>query len=219
MKLAEYVIEASAEQYNREMVAHPAFAALQQGTLQKKSYIAYLRETYHLIRHTTTVFARAASYLPDRHRALRGWLIQQALDEHNHDLLCIKDLEALGEEPATFLAAQPRRGAWNLITQTFHIAQAAPVSMLGYMLTTEGIGAAFAARGADLLTSSAYGYRSNQVTFLRAHGGFDSKHAEEVKKMMNDLDADEQTKESILAVRRASITSYAQMLHDGLEGY
>ena len=86
MSLSEYVIEASAEQYNREIASHPAFAALQQGTLQRNSYVAYLRETYHLIRHTTAVFARAASYLADDHRALRGWLIEQALDEHNHDL-------------------------------------------------------------------------------------------------------------------------------------
>jgi pyrroloquinoline quinone (PQQ) biosynthesis protein C len=219
MNLSEYVIEASAEQYNREMVSHPAFAALAQGTLQRNSYVAYLRETYHLIRHTTAVFARAASFLPDDHRALRGWLLEQALDEHNHDLLCMKDLEALGEDPRKFLAVPPRQGAWGLITQTFHVAQADPVSLLGYILTTEGVGAAFAARGADLLTSDLYGYKSNQVTFLRAHGGFDIKHADEVKRMMNELDADERVRDSILAVRRFSITYYARMLQDGLEGY
>jgi hypothetical protein len=98
-------------------------------------------------------------------------LLDQAVDEHNHDLLCITDIEALGEQPARFLSAHPRRGAWGLITQCYYIAEHNPVALLGYLLTTEGIGASYAAKYADLLTSPLYGYKSNQVTFLRAHGG------------------------------------------------
>lgn len=218
MNLSDYVLEASAQLYQDEFGAHPIFAALQQGKFHRGAYLNYLRETFHSIRHTTSIMARAASHLPDEHRALRGWLLDQAVDEHNHDLLCITDIEALGEDPRKFLDVPPRKGAWGLVTQGYFLAEHDPVSILGYFLTTEGIGASYAAKYADLLTSNLYGYRSNQVTFLRSHGGFDIKHFDEVKKFLNGLDASDRVRDSVLAVRRFSITYYAQLLRDGLEG-
>ena len=184
----------------------------------RTAYLAYLRETFHLIRHTTSTFARAVSHVPEIHRSFRGWLLDQAVDEHNHDLLCITDIEALGEQPTSFLSAHPRHGTWGLITQGYHLAQHNPIALLGYLLTTEGIGASYAAQYADLLTSGKYGYKSNQVTFLRAHGGFDIKHFDEVKKFMDELDADGALRDAILAVRRFTIKYYSQMLSDSLDG-
>ena len=64
-----------------------------------------------------------------------------------------------------------------------------------------------------------YGYKSNQVTFLRAHGGFDIKHFDEVKKFMDELDADDSQRDAILAVRRFTIMYYAQMLRDSLDEF
>ena len=98
------------------------------------------------------------------------------------------------------------------------MAEHNPVALLGYLVTTEGIGASYAAQYADLLTSAQYGYKSNQVTFLRAHGGFDVKHFDEVKKFMDELDADDALRDAILAVRRFTIMYYAQMLRDSLDG-
>ena len=218
MKLSAFILEASEHEYKQAFDAHPVFLALQKGTFGKQAYLAYLRETFHLIRHTTPMFARAVSYVPESQRSFRGWLLDQAVDEHNHDLLCITDIEALGEEPHKFLSAHPRRGAWGLITQTYYLAEHNPAALLGYLLTTEGIGASYAAQYADLLTSPVYGYKSNQVTFLRAHGGFDIKHFDEVKKFLDDLDADDELRDAILAARRFTIMYYAQMLADSLDG-
>lgn len=218
MNLSAFVLEASERDYKEAFDAHPVFLALQNGKFSRSAYLAYLRETFHLIRHTTSTFARAVSHVPEAQRGFRGWLLDQAVDEHNHDLLCITDIEALGEQPAKFLSAHPRRGAWGLITQCYYVAEHNPVALLGYLLTTEGIGASYAAKYADLLTSPLYGYKSNQVTFLRAHGGFDIKHFDEVKKFMDELDADDSLRNAILAVRRFTIMYYSQMLCDSLDG-
>ncbi len=217
MNLSAFVLEASEQDYREAFDAHPVFVALQTGTFSRTAYLAYLRETFHLIRHTTSTFARAVSFVPESHRSFRGWLLDQAVDEHNHDLLCITDIEALGEQPDRFLSAHPRRGAWGLITQGYYLAEHNPLALLGYLLTTEGIGATYASKYADMLSASPYSYKSNQVTFLRAHGGFDIKHFDEVKKFMDDLDADEQLRNAILAVRRFTIRYYARMLKDSLE--
>lgn len=218
MNLSAFVLEASEQEYRTAFDAHPVFVALQDGSFSRPAYLAYLRETFHLIRHTTSTFARAVSHVPESHRGFRGWLLDQAVDEHNHDLLCITDIEALGEQPAKFLSAHPKRGAWGLITQGYYLAEHNPLALLGYLLTTEGIGDTYAAKYADILTGPLYGYKSNQVTFLRAHGGFDIKHFDDVKKFMDDLDADDNLRDAILATRRFTVLYYAQMLNDALDG-
>ena len=218
MNVSSFVLEASEEDYRKAFDAHPVFVALQAGTFSRTAYLAYLRETFHLIRHTTATFTRAVAHVPDTHRGFRGWLLDQAVDEHNHDLLCITDIEALGEDPTKFLSAHPRRGAWGLITQSYYIAEHNPLALLGFLLTTEGLGATYASKYADVLTSPLYGYKSNQVTFLRAHGGFDIKHFDDVKRFMDNLDADDALRDAILAVRRFTISYYAQMLSDSLDG-
>ena len=187
MRLSAFVLEASEQDYREAFDAHPVFLALQNGTFSRSAYLAYLRETFHLIRHTTSTFARAVSHVPDTHRGFRGWLLDQAVDEHNHDLLCITDIEALESSLQDFFPRIRDAEPGVLITQCYYIAEHNPVALLGYLLTTEGIGASYAAKYADLLTSPLYGYKSNQVTFLRAHGGFDIKHFDEVKKFMDEL--------------------------------
>lgn len=217
MKLSDDILEASSRQYQIEFANHAMFTTLGAGRISRSAYLAYLRETYHLIRHTTSIMSRAASNLSDEHRSLRGWFMEQALDEHNHDLLCLTDIEALGEQPLSFVAGVPKRGAWGLVTQGYYLSEHDPTSLLGFFLTTEGIGAAYGTRYADVLTGPPYGYKSNQVTFLRAHGGFDIKHSEEVRRFIDTLDSADHVRESLLAVRRFSITYYAQLLQDALD--
>ena len=85
MNLSAFVLEASEPDYKAAFDAHPVFLALQDGSFSRTAYLAYLRETFHLIRHTTSTFARAISHVPEAHRSFRGWLLDQAVDEHNHD--------------------------------------------------------------------------------------------------------------------------------------
>src|SRR3954451_10550603 len=65
MNLSSFVLEASEQDYREAFDAHPVFLALQNGTFNRSSYLSYLRETFHLIRHTTSTFARAVSHVPD----------------------------------------------------------------------------------------------------------------------------------------------------------
>lgn len=183
MGLYEEVMDQTNAQWEREMGRNPAFHLVNEGGWQRSMYVAYLRETCHLVRHTSLVLALASAHLNDDHRSLRSWFIEQAGDEHNHDLLCINDLRALGENPERVLRSHPKLGAWSLITQAYYVARYRPLAILGYVLTTESVGANYADHYADLLMTR-YGYDANQVTFIRAHGGFDAKHIDDVKQMM-----------------------------------
>jgi hypothetical protein len=104
-----------------------------------------------------------------------------------------------------------------LITQGYYLAEHDPVALLGYFFTTEGLGASYATTYSSLLTSDLYGYKPNQVTFLRAHGGFDVKHEEDLRRVIDGLEIDSRSRDALVAVRLFSITYYAQMLRDALD--
>ena len=103
MNLSAFVLEASEQDYKAAFDAHPVFLALKNGTFSRKAYLAYLRETFHLIRHTTSTFARAVSHVPETHRSFRGWLLDQAVDA----LITKPSADTLNAARAAWKAARP----------------------------------------------------------------------------------------------------------------
>lgn len=215
MDIFDGVIEKTKKDHERYVAGNSLFAAIAEGKFEQEHYAAYLRETYHLIRHTSPLMALAAAHLPDSHRRLRTWYYEQAVDENNHDVLCINDLKALGYDGARIVQSHPKEGAWSLVTQNYYLASRNPVALLGYVLTTEGIGANYADVYADTLMEK-YGFKANQVSFIRAHGGFDQKHIEDVRRAINLLEGDEEAIEQVVAVRRLSTRKYGQMFDDAM---
>ena len=221
MNLSAFVLEASEQEYKDAFDAHPVFVALQNGKFSRTAYLAYLRETFHLIRHTTATFcSRSGSRLRCAQRI--SWLVALIKLWTSTTTTCCASLissRSGNSLPEFCVCASPgaERGDWY--TQCYYLAESNPVALLGYLLTTEGIGASLRREICGcLLTSPLYGYKSNQVTFLRAHGGFDVKHFNDVKNFMDRLDADASLRDAILAVRRFTIMYYSQMLRDSLDG-
>jgi len=210
------IVEATREEFDRYIGTHPMLGHLSGGHLSRGEYIAYLRETYHMVRHTPRMLALAAARCEDDRRGLRNWFIEQTEEENNHDLFCIKDLANFGENPDEVLAGHPLPGAWALVCQNYFMATYGnPAGILGVASITEGLGASTAGGMADLLVSH-YGYSSGTVTFLRSHSGFDAKHLEETCRAINDLIHTREDLDAVIQGRRMTIYYYAQMFNDCL---
>src|SRR5207248_71664 len=89
MDVFDQVLEATAADQRRYVLDNPLFTLVASGRATRDQYAVYLRETYHLVRHTSRALARGASRVDDRQRALRAWLLEQAADEHGHELFCL----------------------------------------------------------------------------------------------------------------------------------
>ncbi|MEN2787955.1 TenA family transcriptional regulator [Sphingomonas qilianensis] len=212
----DQVVAATSEEFGHYIGTHPMLLHLTGGSLTRGEYIAYLRETYHMVRHTPRMLALAGARCEDDRRGLRNWFIEQTEEENNHDLFCIKDLRNFGENPETVLAGQPLPGAWALVCQNYFMATYGnPAGILGVASITEGLGASTAGSMADLLTSH-YGYGSDAVTFLRSHSGFDAKHLDETRRAINELVHSREDLNAVIQGRHMTIYYYAQMFNDCL---
>jgi pyrroloquinoline quinone (PQQ) biosynthesis protein C len=157
---------------------HPIFARLAGGDLSQLHYLAYLRETYHLVRHTPKYLTIAADRVAENDKRLSAYFRKFCREETGHELLCIRDIEALGESAADILSGNPSPGAWGIITQCYFWAtQGNPVALLGDALATEEIGQACGLTAATVLETN-YSIPRRATNFLRVHGSEDEEHLE-----------------------------------------
>ena len=212
----EFVMKETQNVYNDVILRHPIFYVLSHGLMTRRHYVAYLKETYHLVRHTSKALALVGANLADDRRDLRGWFFAQSLDEHNHDLFCVKDLNALGEDPSKVLDGQMMPGAWGLVAQNYYMAAYGnPVGIVGVATGTEALGADLATTFAQLLVDK-YGIPRNATTFLRTHGQSDVGHVAEAKRALNDFVHSESDLRDIVFAREMTLRYYGQLFSDVL---
>jgi len=102
----------------RDLIAHrksyidcnPIFARLAGGDLTRFHYLAYLRETYHLIKHTPKYLTIAANRVAENDEWLANYFRNFSREEAGHELLCIRDIHALGENADDILSGDPNPG-------------------------------------------------------------------------------------------------------------
>ncbi|WP_460062608.1 TenA family transcriptional regulator [Streptomyces sp. YKOK-I1] len=212
----EKLLTATEKEFKAEIEQNPLIEVVATGKMKREHYIAYLRETYHMVRHTSRMLSLAGARLDDDYRKLRDWFFEQVNEENNHDLFCIKDLTQLGEDPETVLAVPPKPGSWGLVSQNYYMATyGSPLGILGVASLTEGLGAELGGSMAEILKDT-YGMARNQVTFIHSHAGFDAKHIEDVKRAVNDFLIKDTDLDEVIQGRRMTIHYYSQMFKDVL---
>lgn len=215
MSKFDLIVKATADDYEEMILNNDLLKMVKTGGMTMRHYIAYLQQTYHLVRHTPRMLSLGGARLTDDRRELRNWFFDQVNEENGHDLFCIKDIEHLGLDPRKVIDGFPCKGAWGLITQNYFMATYGnPVGILGVATATEGLGAELGTHFANLLTSQ-YGMGSNSTTFLRSHGGFDARHLKEAMQALELIKEEEI--EDVVHGRRMTIHFYGQMFLDILE--
>lgn len=213
----DMVLEATASDYKRHILQHPLFEELVAGRVTREHYVAYLRETYHLVGHTSKATALVPPRLATERPELRDWFVDVARTEQNHDLFCVKDLRELGLDPDPILSAPMGRGAWAMVSQLYYICTIEnPIGVLGVAMATEGLGADLAAAYADILEAN-YGIPHSATTFLRSHSVLDKGHVEEVRHGVNNLVDGDAELRKVINGRKMTIFYYGQLFTDVLE--
>lgn len=214
MNQFERLVELTAADYELHIVGNPLMVQLSQGEVTQDHYVAYLIETFHLVRHTSRCLALAAARLGDERRGLRAWLLEQAGDEHGHELFCLNDLRQLGVNSERALRVLPGPGAWGLVAQNYYMATYGnPVGLLGVATATEGMGASLAGRMAQVLEQH-YGIPHAALTFLRSHAGFDQRHLKEAQRAVNEQLVEAADFELVVHARRMTYRYYGQLFKD-----
>ena len=203
--------------YRRDYIdRHPIFSRLRSGDINIVHYFAYLRETYHLVRHTPIYLTIAADRLAREDERLAEYFREFAHEETGHELLCVRDLRALGQNADEILSGHPNPGAWGIVTQCYYwAAQGNPVALLGDAFATEELGVASGLEVARLLESN-YGIPRKATNFLRVHGSEDEKHLEAAARAIEWYADDRTHYAEIVYATKMTYLNYGQFFTDVL---
>ena len=201
----------------RYIDCNPIFERLADGSITRFHYLAYLRETYHLIKHTPTYLKIAANRIAANDERLSSYFFKFAQEETGHELLCIRDINALGENDEEILSGDPNPGVWGMVTQCYFWAtHGNPVALLGDAFATEELGSTSGAEVAKLLEKN-YKIPHEAINFLRVHGSEDTEHMEAAARVIERYEGDSNCFAEINHATKMTYRYYGQLFTDVLE--
>ena len=180
------------------------------GKLELHTYIAFLTQAYHHVKHTVPLLMACGARLPERHEWLRSAIAEYIEEELGHQEWILNDLAACGADPEAVRHGQPALATELMVSYVYdRIARHNPVSFFGMVNVLEGTSIALATRAASAIRGSLE-LPPTAFSYLNSHGSLDLEHMRFFEDLMNRLDADED-REAVVHTARVVYRLYGDM--------
>lgn len=157
------------------------------GRISLDTYIAYLTEAYHHVKHTVPLMRAARVALrPDQ-----TWLIP-ALDEYieeeeGHEEWILNDIRHAGGDAEAVRHGTPRAATQAMVDTAYRfIREENAAGFFGMVYVLEGTSTAIATHGAEAVRTS-LNLPKTCFTYLTSHGSLDIQHMEFFRTLMNQV--------------------------------
>jgi long-chain acyl-CoA synthetase len=146
------------------------------GAISLETYLNYLAEAYHHVKHTVPLFEAAIEALPDDKIWLAKAFRTYIAEEIGHEEWILADIRNAGGDAEAVRFGSPRAATEIMVAYAYDfIARNNPVGLLGMVFVLEGTSTALAANGAEAVKRS-LGLSDNCFSYLVSHGALDIEH-------------------------------------------
>ena len=192
------------------LLTAPVLQLAVDGKLSLETYIAFLTQAYHHVKHTVPLLMACGARLPERHEWLRSAIAEYIEEELGHQEWILNDLAACGADPEAVRHGQPALATELMVSYVYdRIARHNPVSFFGMVNVLEGTSIALATRAASAIRGSLE-LPPTAFSYLNSHGSLDLEHMRFFEELMNRLDADED-REAVVHTARVVYRLYGDM--------
>lgn len=187
MKFHDRLLASTAEA-RATLIATPIIQRTLRGEVTAPSYLAFLGEAYHHVRHTASLLAACRKRLPPRLAWLAPELDHYIAEETGHDEWILDDIAACGGDAQAVRHGRPRPATELMVAYAYDtIARGNPLGFFGMVLVLEGTSVALALQAAERI-QQALRLPDEAFTYLRSHGELDVEHTAHFAALMNRLD-------------------------------
>jgi hypothetical protein len=187
MQFYESLLEQTADA-RAHLLSAPIIQQALDGTVTLESYLAFLGQAYHHVKHTVPLLMACGSRLPERLEWLRSATAEYIQEEIGHEMWILDDIRACGGDAERVRAGMPSLPTELMVNYVYdRIARANPASFFGMVNVLEGTSIALATRAADAIRTR-LGLPAEAFSYLNSHGTLDIEHIELFKGLMNRLD-------------------------------
>ena len=170
-----------------ELLSIPFIRHGGRGELSLQSYLAFLAQAYHHVRHTTPLLMACGSRVPPDKEWLRDAMAEYVEEEVGHQEWILNDIKASGGDADRVRNEMPGIAAELMVAYAYHtVDRGNPVGFLGMVLVLEGTSVRVASEAAANLQQN-LGLPASAFTYLTSHGSLDLSHMEFYRKLVNRL--------------------------------
>jgi heme oxygenase len=170
------------------LLATPIIQGALAGHVSLPSYVAFLGEAYHHVRHTVPLLQATQAALPARHAWLRGPLDEYIAEESGHDEWILDDIAACGADADAVRNGAPGYATEVMVAYAYDtIARVNPLGFFGMVHVLEGTSVSLALLAADAIQKP-LALPDNAFHYLRSHGTLDLQHTAHFELLMDRIE-------------------------------
>lgn len=181
---------AATEKERNDLLSIPFIQMGAGGQLSLESYLAFLGQAYHHVKHTVPLLMATGGRLPERLEWLREAIGEYIEEEMGHQEWILNDIAACGADKEAVRAEMPMAATELMVAYAYDtIYRNNPAGFFGMVLVLEGTSVALATNAAGNIEQS-LGLPKTAFSYLNSHGSLDVGHVDFYEKLMNKLDVD-----------------------------
>jgi pyrroloquinoline quinone (PQQ) biosynthesis protein C len=178
----------------------------------RETYLAFLEQAYHHVKHTFPLLALAASRTTDER--YQDALVEYMEEERGHEKWILDDIRSLGGDADAVAKGQPGQACAIMVGYTYYaIERVSPYAMLGSSHVLEGLSVLLADKLADVLKTQFSLKDDAGFSYLRSHGSLDQEHVAFFANTVNAL-TDRATQDLIIAQSKIFYRLYGGIFLD-----
>jgi thiaminase len=182
---------AATERERTEFLAIPFLRDGAAGRITLDSYVAFLTQAYHHVKHTLPLLMACGARLPARLEWLRTAVAEYIEEETGHQEWILNDITACGGDAEAVRHGAPGLPAELMVAYAYDtIARGNPAGFFGMVFVLEGTSVQLATRAAENLQVSLK-LPKQAFSYLLSHGSLDISHVDFFKHLVNRLERDE----------------------------
>jgi pyrroloquinoline quinone (PQQ) biosynthesis protein C len=209
MSFHEQLLQQSADA-RQGLLSTPIIQGCLRGEVSLPSYLAFLREAYHHVRHTVPLLRATKAALPARHDWLRAPLDEYIDEESGHDEWILDDIAACGADADAVRHGRPGHATEVMVAYAYDtIARGNPLGFFGMVHVLEGTSVSLALMAADAIQRP-LGLPDAAFSYLRSHGTLDQQHTAHFALLMEQID-DPRDQADIVHAARAFFRLYGDV--------
>lgn len=181
------------------------------GNISRETYIAYLTEAYHHVRHTVRFMMAMGVRLPENRKWLHDAISEYIEEEKGHEEWILNDIAAAGGDKEKARHAIPHLETQVLVSYNYdYIARKNPLGFLGMIFMLESTSTQIANTGADAVMKN-LGLPKSAFTYLYSHGALDIEHLKFFEELVNKID-DPEDQKAIIEVANNTFRLFGNLM-------
>ena len=175
------------------LLSSPVIANCLRGEVSRESYLAFLGQAYHHVRHTTPLLMALGGRLPERLAWLRRPVAEYIEEEIGHEEWILNDIAAAGGDAEAVRRSRPELPAEVMVAYAYDlISRGNPAAFFGMVFVLEGTSVAMALNAADRI-QQALGLPDAAFSYLRSHGTLDQEHTRHLADLLDKMTPEDQS--------------------------